>query len=168
MPDALITVGAITGAHGIKGEVKVKSFTTDPAMIGDYGPFVTDRGEALAFRHLRQAGDHFIAAIAGVHDRNQAEALRGRELKVPRDRLPPPDDGETYVADLVGTVIAIAGEAAWGVVVGVVNYGAGDLLEVKAKDKSATVLIPYAEQFVVEEREGSMLIDLPEGYLDPA
>ena len=167
-PRDLVSVGVITGAHGIKGEVKLKSFTADPAMIGEYGPFVTDRGETLELKRLRAAADHFIATIAGVGDRNRAETLRGVELKIPRDRLPPPEAGATYVADLVGTVIDIAGKAAWGVVEDVVNYGAGDLLEVRVKDRAQTVLIPYAEQFVREERDGTMLIELPEGYLDTA
>ena len=167
MTARLITVGAILGAHGIKGEVKLRSFTADPAAIAGYGPFTSPRGETFELLRLRAAADDFIAAFKGVTDRNRAETLRGVELQVPRGRLPAPEDGQSYIADLIGMTVELAGNVVLGVIENVVNYGASDLLEVRVPGRRDTVLIPYAERYISAEADGVITADLPDGFLDP-
>src|SRR5687767_9090093 len=96
-PRDMVLVGLITSAHGIKGEVKLRSFTADPEAIAAYSPLETANGEKIAIAKLRAQKDGFIAILKGVTDRNRAEALRGTELFVPRVRLPEPDEGEVYI-----------------------------------------------------------------------
>ena len=95
-------VGVITGAHGIRGEVKLRSFTATPDALARYAPLTTATGGTIEIAKLRPQKDGFIAVLKGVTDRNAAEALKGTELFVPRDRLPAPGAGEVYVADLIG------------------------------------------------------------------
>src|SRR5262245_48222364 len=98
----LILIGRITGAHGIRGEVKLQSFTDDPPNIARYGPLVTGTGAAIEILRLHRQRSGFIAALKGVGDRNAAEALKGSELFIARERFPLLADNEIYVHDLVG------------------------------------------------------------------
>src|SRR5437660_202550 len=100
--ERMVAVGVITGAHGVRGEVKLKSFTADPLAITSYNPLETPRGGPIEIVKLRPGPGGFIAVIKNIHDRDQAEALKGTELLVPRDRLPEPKAGEVYLGDLVG------------------------------------------------------------------
>jgi 16S rRNA processing protein RimM len=161
----LILLGVITGAHGIRGEVKLKSFTSDPKAIASYGPLQTKSGETFEIARLKPQRDHFIAALKGVTDRNRAEALRGEELFIPRENLPPTDESEIYVADLIGKPVVLANGQRLGTVMSIENYGAGDLLSVKIEDSKDTVLIPLTDDFVMIEDE-RVIADLPVGYLD--
>jgi 16S rRNA processing protein RimM len=127
-----ILVGAFGAAHGVRGEVRVKSYTADPAAIAGYGPLRDQAGtrtfEIEALRPLRD--DLFVARIKDVRDRNSAEALANIGLYISRDRLDPLDDDEFLHADLIG----LRAETPEGVVVGTIiavhNFGAGDLLEI--------------------------------------
>ena len=163
----LVSVGVIVGAHGIRGEVKLKSFTGEPAAIAGYGPLATGTGERFEIVKLRPQKDGFIAVLKGVTDRDRAEALKGTELFVARERLPQPEKGEVYLRDLIGLAV-MSGGARLGEVVAVQNYGAGDLLDVKMPDRKDTVLIPFAKGFIVatDVAGGKIVIDLPEGYLE--
>ena len=150
----LVLVGRIGPAHGIRGEVKLKSFTTDPLAIASYGPLVAKgpRGtRALTVERARSGGDAVIARFAGIADRTAAEALKGLELFVPREALPEPEDeGEFYEADLIGfTVLAEDGRAI-GTVTGFANYGASDLLafEGMADGKAFSALLPFTDDYV--------------------
>jgi 16S rRNA processing protein RimM len=165
-PRDLILVGAITGAHGIRGEVKLRSFTADPAAIASYSPLETARGAKLEIARLRPQKDGFIAILKGVTDRNAAEALRGTELFVPRARLPEPEEDEVYVHDLIGLAVHLADGSRLGEIVDVADYGAGDLIDVKVDGRKDTVLIPFADQYVLEADGERIVVDLPEGYLD--
>ena len=161
----LVLLGAIAGAHGIRGEVKLKSFTAEPEAIASYGPLVTRDGRSFEITRLRPAKDGFIASLRGVADRNQAEALRGIELLIPRDRLPAASEEEIYVHDLIGLSVVSKDGAELGEVISVENYGAGDLLDVKIAGRKDTALIPFTDDFVMEAGE-RIVVDLPDGYLD--
>lgn len=164
-PRDLVLVGVIASAHGIRGEVKLRSFTADPQAIATY-PLVTAGGRRVEIAKLRVQKDGFIAILKGIADRNAAEALRGVELFVPRISLPEPEDGEVYIHDLIGLAVLTKDGAKLGEIVGVENYGAGDLIDVKVDGRRDTVLIPFADTFVVEADAEKVVVDLPEGYLD--
>jgi 16S rRNA processing protein RimM len=167
-PRDLVSVGVITGAHGIRGEVKLRSFTATPDALVRYAPLKTATGGTVEIAKLRPQKDGFIAVLKGVTDRNAAEALKGTALFVPRDRLPAPDAGEVYVADLIGRRVVLAGGTVLGQIVDVANYGAGDLIDVKVEGRRDTVLIPFASGFVQESDGADIVVDLPEGFLDDA
>jgi len=162
----MVLVGAITGAHGIRGEVKLRSFTEDPQAIAAYSPLETAKGAKVVIAKLRPQKDGFIAILKGVTDRNAAEALRSTELFVPRERLPEPEEDEVYVHDLIGLPVFLADGSRLGEIVAVADYGAGDLIDVKVEGRNDTVLIPFASQYVLAADGSKVVVDLPEGYLD--
>jgi 16S rRNA processing protein RimM len=166
--DDMVLIGVITGAHGIKGEVRLKSFAADPAAIAGYGPLATSAGGALEIDRMRPQKDGFVATIKGVTDRTSAESLKGRELFVMRSRLPNAKADEVYVHDLVGLDVQLKDGSHLGEVAAVPNFGAGDLLEIRIEGRKETVLIPFASGFVptVDPARGLIVVDLPEGYLD--
>ncbi|WP_119387894.1 ribosome maturation factor RimM [Taklimakanibacter lacteus] len=169
-PGDKVLAGVITAAHGIKGEVKLRSFTAEPEAIGSYGPLTTARGESLEIEKLKVQKDGFIAMLKGVRDRNRAEALKGAELFLWRAQLPEPEDDEVYMHDLIGvTALSPAGEK-FGTVVAVPNFGAGDLLEIRREGIAETVLVPFAETYVprIDLAKRELTLDLPETYLDEA
>ena len=166
MKHDLVLVGAITGAHGIRGEVKLRSFTEDPAAIASYSPLETAKGAKIEIAKLRPQKDGFIAILKGVTDRNAAEALRGTELFVPRERLPEPEEDEVYVHDLIGLPVHLADGTLLGEIVDVADYGAGDLIDVRVEGRKDTVLIPFVGQYVVSAEQDRIVVDLPEGFLD--
>jgi 16S rRNA processing protein RimM len=115
---------------------------------------------------MRAQKDDFIASLKGVTDRSAAEALKGSELFVPRARLPEPEAGEVYVHDLIGREVRFADGSVLGKILGTANYGAGELIDVRLKDRADSVLIPLAPPFLVTTDEGAVVVDLPEGWLD--
>ncbi len=160
-----VLLGHIAGAHGIRGAVLVRSYTAEPDAIADYGPLEDEAGDAsftLAVEGATAKG--LICRVDGVGDRNGAERLKGVALYVPRDRLPPPEDGEYYYADLVGLAAVTEAGAALGEVVAVLNYGAGDILEVRAEGAKRTDLYPMTEAVVlrVDVAEGVVVIAHPD------
>ncbi|MGB3141854.1 MAG: ribosome maturation factor RimM, partial [Aestuariivirga sp.] len=158
----------IVGAHGIKGEVKLKSFTSDPSSIGRYGPLQSSSGKSFEIGKLKAAKDDFIASLKNVNDRNEAETLKGIELFVSREKLPKLKNHETYAHDLMGLDVVLENGTTLGKLVGMPNYGAGDLLEVSVYGKAETVLIPFTNAFVPQEdfSTGRIVVNLPDGYLD--
>src|ERR1700759_3372042 len=129
---ARVCLGQIGAAHGVRGEVRLRSFTTDPASIADYGPLETEDGRPIEIEKLRLAKDHFVARLAGIRDRDAASALTNVKLYVPRERLPQSQDpDEFYHADLIGLAAVDQSGRTLGTVVAVHNFGAGDLIEVK-------------------------------------
>ena len=165
-PRDMVLVGAITGAHGIRGEVKLRSFTADPSAIASYSPLETATGAKIEIARLGPQKDGFIAILKGVSDRNAAEALKGTELFVPRERLPEPEGDEVYVHDLIGLPVHLADGSLLGEIVDVADYGAGDLIDVRVEGRKDTVLIPFAPQYVLETAEDRIVVELPEGYLE--
>jgi 16S rRNA processing protein RimM len=166
MAGGRVCLGQIGAAHGVRGEVRLRSFTTEPAAIGNYGPLETEDGRVFEIKSLRPAKDHFVATLAGIADRDAAEALANTKLYVPRERLPEPDAAdEFYFADLVGlTVVDRAGQQL-GTVVAVHNFGAGDLIEVKQPQGTATQLLPFDAATVpeIDVAAGRMVVELPTG-----
>ena len=145
-----VLLGHILGAHGIRGAVLVRSYTAEPGAIADYGALEDEAGAAsftLAVEGTTAKG--LICRVDGVNDRNGAERLKGAALYVPRDRLPPAEDGEYYYADLVGLAAVTEAGAELGKVVAVLNYGAGDILEVRRDGAKRTDLYPMTEAVVV-------------------
>ena len=150
-PDVL--VGQFGAAHGIKGEVRLKSFTARPQDVGNYGPLTGDNGAKYEIETARMAAgtspDMLVVRVKGVRDRNAAETLNGIRLSMPQERLPPAEEGEYYHADLIGLSAVTAGGDSLGTIVGVPNYGAGDLLEIAPK-RGATILVPFTDAAVPE------------------
>jgi 16S rRNA processing protein RimM len=161
---ARICLGQIGAAHGVRGEVRLYSFTADPAAITSYGPLEAEDGRVLKIESLRPAKDHFVARIFGIADRSAAERLTNVKLYVPRDRLPPPTDSdEFYHADLIGLAVVDRAGQKLGTVVAVHNFGAGDLIEMRPEDGDKTELVPFNETTVpeVDVAAGRLVVALP-------
>ncbi len=144
-----ILLGFISGAHGIRGDVILRSFAQDPAAVGDYGVLTSkDGSRSFEIKVRRVTNKGVVAGIKGVTDRNSAEALKGTELYVLREQLNEPEEGEFFYSDLIGlSAVDLKGNAV-GKVVGVDNFGAGDLLEVRLKGKKQTEYISFTHDFV--------------------
>jgi 16S rRNA processing protein RimM len=145
-----ILVGMIMGAHGIRGQVRIRSYTADPAAVAAYGPVSDESGQRrLTLTLTGGIKGGVIARIAGVEDRAAAEALRGLRLYVPRTALPAPASDEYYWADLIGLRAELADGTPYGRVGDVQNYGAGDVLEIERAD-GARELLPFSDRWVPE------------------
>ncbi len=146
--DALLLIGAITAAHGLDGSVKLKIFSDDAAGLKRYKRFTTDRGGDLSLKSVRVQSNIVVARFHEIADRTAAELWRGAKLYVARSDLPPTSADEIYHADLIGMMAATADGAAVGEVIDVVNYGAGDLLDIRRPD-GESFLIPYRDVAVL-------------------
>lgn len=164
MSGGRICVGAIAGAYGVTGELRVKSFCAEAADIAAYGP-LTDAEGARSFT-LRVTGKvpgGLRMRIDGVSTREQAEALRGTALHVERARLPETDEDEFYHADLIGLLVRDPGGEELGRVVAVHNHGAGDILELRLRKTGETLLLPFTRAVVptVDVAHGVLVADPP-------
>lgn len=161
-----ICVGAIAGAFGVKGEVRLKSFTSVPEDIAQYAPLETEDG-AMEFDIIveRVIKNGLAVRLTGIATREQADALRGVRLFVPRDRLPALPDDEFYHADLIGLPVYDTGGTELGRVKAVHDHGAGDLLEIHGPGLKSTVLLPFTHEVVptVDLAAGRIVADPPEG-----
>lgn len=165
MAGARICLGQVGAAHGVSGEVRLRSFTADPAAIAGYGPLETEDGRVFLIEALRPAKDHFIAQLSGVRDRNAARALANAKLYVPRERLPEPDAAdEFYYADLIGLAVVDPAGNALGTVVAIHNFGAGDLIEVRHAAGATTQMLPFdaATVPVVDIAAGRIVVATPQ------
>ncbi len=160
-----IRVARIGAAHGVRGEVKLWSFTEDPLAVANYGALETaDGARRFDIESLRPARDFLVARLKGVDDRNAAEMLRNTELFVPRKRLPEIDEeGTFYHSDLVGLAAVTPEGAEIGKVVAVHNFGAGDLIEIAPAGGGASFMLPFTETVVpeVDLQERRMMVVLP-------
>ena len=147
-----VLVARFGAAHGVRGEIRLWSFTADPLAIADYGPLEDKTGKRqFVIDTLRPNKDFLVARIDGVGDRNAAEALRNVELYLPRERLPEIDEDDTwYYADLVGLDAVAPDGAAIGTVAAVYNFGAGDIIEIAPANGGKTLLLPFTEAVVPE------------------
>lgn len=144
-----ILLGHIAGAHGIRGEVVVKTYTEAPEDIAEYGPLATADGRReLKLSVVGMTSKGVIVRVEGVRDRNAAEALKGVALYVDRDRLPPPDDGSYYYEDLVGLEARAPDGTTLGQIKAVHNFGAGDLIELALAGSGRTELVPFTDACV--------------------
>ena len=161
---ALICVARIGAAHGVRGAVKLWTFTEDPFAVKRYGPLSTKDGKRqFELAQVREAKDHLVATFKGVANRDEAERLNGIELYVARDKLPATDEDEYYHADLIGlAAVTIEGDAL-GRVLAIHNFGAGDIIEI-APLKGATMLLPFSNAVVpeVDLKGGRVVIALPQ------
>jgi 16S rRNA processing protein RimM len=165
-----ICVAQIGGAHGIRGEVKLKSFTADPLAVKDYGVLESEDGAAsFAIEALRPAKGYLVARLRGVRDRNAAEQLTNLRLFVPRERLPPPASDEFYHADLIGLAAVTAEGTEVGTVVAVHNFGAGDILELRPPAGGTTIMLPFTDAFVprIDIAGGRIVVEPPEEASKP-
>lgn len=130
--ERLILVGRVAGAFGVKGEVRITAYTEDPLSLLDYGPLLREDGSpGLTLGAGRAAKNDYIGRAEGVATREDAEALRGLKLFVPREALPPPDDDEFYLSDLLGLAVVSPDGEPMGRIKSVQDFGAGDLLEIQ-------------------------------------
>ena len=159
-----ICVAQIGAAHGLRGEVRLRSFTENPSTVTAYGPFESEDGkQRIEIEALRPAKDGFVARLKGVADRNAAERLTNIKLYVPRDRLPPVEDDNTfYHADLVGLTAVTPDGVALGTVKAIHNFGAGDLIEISRASGDA-LMLPFTEAAVptVDLKAGRIVVVPP-------
>jgi 16S rRNA processing protein RimM len=163
MPEK-ICVARIGAAHGVRGAVKLWTFTEDPFAVKAYGPLSTkDGARHFEVTSAREAKDHLVATFEGVTTRDEAERLNGIELYVPREKLPATEDDEYYHADLIGLAAVTTADEPLGRVVAIHNFGAGDIIEI-APPSGTTVLLPFTNAVVptVDIAGGRVVIELPE------
>jgi 16S rRNA processing protein RimM len=161
---APVCVARIGAAHGVRGAVKLWTFTEDPLAVQSYGPLMTkDGARRFEIADVREAKDHLVATFKGIATRNDAEKLNGIELYVPREKLPATEDDEYYHADLIGLAAVNAADEPLGRVVAIHNFGAGDIIEI-APPKGATMLLPFTNAVVptVDIAGGRVVIELPQ------
>ena len=144
-----VLVGRFGAAHGVRGEVRLQSFTQDPKAIGRYGPLVAMDGRRFSLTSVRLVKDAMLVVrVEGVADRSAAEGLTHIDLFIDRAALPPPAEEEFYIADLVGLEAVDLSGATIGRIVDVPNYGGGDLVEVKPTTGGETLLYPFTKDCV--------------------
>ena len=159
-----ICVARIGAAHGVRGAVKLWTFTEDPFAVKRYGPLLSKDGKRqFELAQAREAKDHLVATFKGVTTRDEAERLNGIELYVARDKLPAPDDDEYYHADLIGLAAVNAASEPIGRVLAIHNCGAGDIIEI-APPSGPTMLLPFTNAVVptVDLANGRVVIELPQ------
>ncbi len=160
MTQERILVGQFGAAHGVKGEVRLKSFTQDPAAIARYGKLSDASGgrsyEIASLRPLKD--DLFVAKVVGVATRDQAEKLTNITLYVARKNLPPAEEDEFYHADLIGLAAKTEAGETIGTIMNVLNFGGGDILEIAPKKGSETLLIPFT-------KAAAPIIDIANGFV---
>ncbi|MEL6464634.1 MAG: ribosome maturation factor RimM [Pseudomonadota bacterium] len=166
MSKDLICVGAISGAYGVRGEVRVKSFCAVPEDIEAYSPLTSEDGKrSFTLAILRPVKNGFVARIAEVATKEDADALKGTPLFAHREQLPHLPDDEFYYTDLVGLEVYDTGGILIGLVKSVQNHGASDLLEIHAPGSSTTVLLPFTKAAVptIDLSAGRIVANPPEG-----
>lgn len=173
-----VLLGVIVGAHGIRGQLRIRSFTGEPAAIFGYGALLgkrrdTEAGRSLTLRPVGTAkggkpkGEVVLATLDGVADRTAAEALKGLRLYVSRDALPALEEDEFYHADLIGLVVDQVAGGQLGTVKAVHDFGAGDVLEV-TREEGGTVFLPFTMAVVpvVDIAGGRLVADPPAALLE--
>jgi 16S rRNA processing protein RimM len=162
MTNDRVLLGEFGAAQGLKGEVRLRSYTQDPAAIARYGALDDEHGRQIEIESLRLTPKALIARIKGVTTREGAEALNHTKLYIARSRLPEREDEEWYHADLIGLAVIDGQGAAIGTVIAIQNFGAGDLIEIKPATGGPTVLVPFTRDTVPEvDVEGRRLVLVP-------
>jgi 16S rRNA processing protein RimM len=160
---AHICIARIGAAHGVRGAVKLWTFTEDPLAVKTYGPLVTKDGtRSFEVATAREANGHLVATLKGIATREDAERLNGLELYVAREKLPATDQDEYYHADLIGLDAVTLANEPLGRVIAIHNFGAGDIIEI-APPNGATLLLPFTNAVVptVDLAAGHVVIELP-------
>ncbi len=164
--DRLVLVGRFGAAQGVRGEVRLHSYTSDPQAISGYRPLTdSSRGQAFVFERLRSLKDDMLVVkVKGVETREEASALTGVELFARRDQLPEPSEDEFYCDDLVGLLAATGDGRRLGHVAAIVNYGAGDILEIAPEGGGEALLLPFTKTVVptIDFSAGRIVVEPPE------
>jgi 16S rRNA processing protein RimM len=161
---APICVARIGAAHGVRGAVKLWTFTEDPLAVKRYGPLTTkDGARQFEVASAREANGHLVATLKGVATREEAERLNGLELYIAREKLSATDEDEYYHADLIGLAAVTVANEPIGRVTAIHNFGAGDIIEI-APPHGATMLLPFTNAVVptVDLAKGHVVIVLPD------
>jgi 16S rRNA processing protein RimM len=163
-----VLLGEIGAAQGLKGEVRLRSYTQDPASIARYGALDDEHGRRIEIESLRVTPKALVARIKGVTTREGAEALAHTKLYIARSRLPEREEEEWYHSDLIGLAVVDSGGTPIGTVIAVQNFGAGDLIEVKPAAGGPTVLVPFTRDAVpeVDVEGGRLVLVPPEGLFE--
>ena len=156
-PENPVQMAVIGAAHGVRGELRVKTFTGDSLALGDYGPLYAKDGRAFEIEDIRPSGEVVVVRFKGIRDRTVAEALTGTDLFVDRSVLPAEKEDEFYHADLVGLVVRDETGCDAGKVTAVQNYGGGDILEINFRGRKG-LLIPFTQAAVPE-------VDVAAGFI---
>lgn len=160
-----VCVGALAGAFGVKGEVRLKSYCAQPEAIAAYAPLTTEDGSrSFTVRLTGSVPGGFSARLGGIATREEAEALKGTPLYAERGKLPPPDVDEFYHIDLIGLAVLDTGGNRIGTIKAVLNHGASDILEVLGPGMKDPLLLPFTRAVVptVDISGGRVIVDLPE------
>lgn len=160
---AQICIARIGAAHGVRGAVKLWTFTEDPFAVQAYGPLSTKDGtRQFEVAIARESKGHLVATLKGVATREEAERLNGIELYVAREKLPATDENEYYHADLIGLAAINTASEPIGRVIAIHNFGAGDIIEIEPP-YGATMLLPFTNAVVptVDLAAGHVVIELP-------
>jgi 16S rRNA processing protein RimM len=160
---AQICIARIGAAHGVRGAVKLWTFTEDPLAVTAYGPLATKDGTRwFEVATAREAKGHLVATLKGIATREDAERLNGLELYIAREQLPATDEDEYYHADLIGLEAVTAASEPLGRVIAIHNFGAGDIIEI-APPNGATMLLPFTNAVVpsVDLAAGRVVVELP-------
>jgi 16S rRNA processing protein RimM len=158
-----ICIARIGAAHGVRGAVKLWTFTEDPLAVKAYGPLLTkDGARSFEVASAREAKGHLVATLKGVGSREDAERLNGIELYIARDKLPATEENEYYHADLIGLAAVTSANEPLGRVIAIHNFGAGDIIEI-APPQGATMLLPFTNAVVpsIDLKSGRVVIELP-------
>ncbi|MBV8392741.1 MAG: ribosome maturation factor RimM [Alphaproteobacteria bacterium] len=162
-----VLLGVVAAPHGVRGLVRIKSFTEDPMAVAAYGPLSDETGKkAYRVEALSASRDAVLARIDGIADRTAAEALRGLRLYVARERLPETGEREWYEADLIGLSVVGKDGRDWGKVIAFHDFGAGPVLEV-AGGRMGGLMLPFTDEAVpeIDVEGGKVVVDPPAGLL---
>lgn len=157
--DRLIQVGRVAGAFGVRGEVRISAFTEEPLALARFSELKRQDGSpGLTILSAREAKGGLIVRCPGIETKEQADALRGLRLFVPREALPEPDEDEFYLTDLIGLKAVTPDGAPVGAIKSVQNFGAGDILEITPAEGGPTWYLPFTREAVPEVRIADGLI----------
>jgi len=158
-----LCIGVVAGVHGVRGALRIKAFTADPADLTSYGALTTEAGQTWRLKGASVDGKGVVTAkVDGVEDRNQAEALKGTKLYIERGALPEADEDEFYIADLIGLPAETPTGEPLGTIKAVYNFGAGDVVEVSGEQGEILVPFTLAAVPVVDVKARRVVIDPPE------
>jgi len=163
-----VCLGIVAGAHGVRGAVRIKSFTAEPKDVVRYGPVEDESGRRkFELSFVGTAKGVVLAQPSGIVDRDEAEALRGMRLYLPREALPPPDEEEYYHADLIGLAAVLGDGTSMGTIQAVHDFGAGDCLEI-ARPQRQPLMVPFTRAAVpvVDIAGGRVVLDPPAGLIE--
>ncbi|NUY39413.1 16S rRNA processing protein RimM [Wolbachia endosymbiont of Litomosoides brasiliensis] len=165
MNEDLVCMGVITSPHGIKGAVKVKTFTEKPENISLYGKLISD-GENYDIGSVSVIGDNLVVAtISGVNSRNEAELLRNKKLYIERNKLPKlSDENEFYQSDLVNMEVRLGNDELYGYIKSIYNFGSGDILEISVISTKENIMLSLTKEIFpyVNVKKRYITLNMPE------